>query len=121
MTLPAPLEDYEQRVIAQYLDARKLLWTHVPMGGHRHRAVAAQLRSHGAKAGCPDVVIFTPPPLLHGIVGVAIEMKRRNGTLSDISKAQQAWLWELKQVGWKTAVCFGADRAIEFVESLYGK
>lgn len=116
-----PTEEQEQRLLAQYLDARRMCWAHPPMGGLRDRVVAAKLKAQGAKAGLVDVLIFDSPPLLHGIVGTAIELKRRNGRPSDVSDVQRAWLEALAKRGWKTHVAFGADDAIAYVEGLYGR
>jgi hypothetical protein len=119
--LPAPLEEYEQRLLAQYLDARKFMWHHSPLGGLRNRIVAAKLKAHGAKAGFPDIVIFDEPPRLHGIKGMVIELKRRNGTLSDVSAAQRQWLADFEKRGYRACVAFGADHAIAQIEALYGR
>jgi hypothetical protein len=119
-TLPAPTEAVEQRILAQYLDVRGFCWAHPPMGGQRNRIVAAKLKAQGAKAGLVDVLIFDHPPKMHGVVGAAIELKRKGSPPSAVSPEQRAWLEALSKRGWKTAVCRGADEAIQFLEALYG-
>lgn len=119
--LPAPTEEVEQRLLAQYLDARGLLWCHVPNGGQRNAIVGAKLKAQGVKRGCPDVLVFTPPPGKFGITGAAIELKRSSGTKSDVTPEQRTWLEGLRKTGWSTRVCFGADEAIDYIEELYGR
>jgi hypothetical protein len=119
--LPAPTEAAEQRMVAAWLNARRLCWLHPPNEGRRSVVTGAHLRSLGLKKGAPDVLVFTPPPGKFGIVGVAIEMKRRNGTASGVRPEQRDWLDQLKELGWATCVAFGADDAIAFLESHYGR
>lgn len=84
---------------------------HVPNGGHRHPAVAAQMKAAGVKRGVPDILF----PIAYGQYhGLAIEMK---AGVNRTTKEQLVWLDVLKEQGWKTAVCYGWVRAaIEVVE-----
>lgn len=116
---PPPLERHEMLVLAQYLDARRFLWMHCPNEAKRSARLGAELKRLGMKAGFPDVAIFTPPPGLFGITGVAIELKRQRG--ASVSVEQRDWLDNLKAQGWATHVAFGASDAISFLESLYPK
>jgi hypothetical protein len=118
--LPAPTEEMEQRKLAQYLDARGLLWCAVPNGGHRNPIVGARLKAQGVKPGVPDILIFTPPRGMFGIVGVAIELKRANGVPSDLTPEQKQWLRDLEAVSWCAGAMYGADDAIRKLEPLYG-
>lgn len=121
-TRPAPpLEHHEQCIVAAYLRARRIKFFAIPNGGQRHPAVAAKLKAEGCEPGAPDLVITKRPPGLHGIAAIAIEMKRRNGLPSDVRPEQRAWLEHLTEEGWKTFVAYGADSAIGFIESLYGR
>lgn len=115
-----PTEAVEQRMVAHYLDLRKLLWLHVPNEGKRNPVTGAILRGLGLKRGAPDVLIFTPPPRMHGIVGLAIEMKRCKPHHSSVSDEQKAWLAALSEAGWRTYVAYGAADAIRFVQEYYG-
>lgn len=82
----------------------------IPNGGHRHAAVAAKLKQEGVKAGIPDILLPWPA---HGRHGLFVEMKYgRNKT----SNSQQLWLQRLQQAGYATAVCYGAQEAIQVVE-----
>ena len=84
---------------------------HVPNGGHRHPAVAAQLKAAGVKRGVPDILFPVP---FSGFHGLAIEMK---AGINRTTKEQVVWLDVLEGFGWKTKVCYGwADAAITIVE-----
>ncbi len=119
MRVAAPTEAAEQRAVAQYLDARRLLWCHVPNGEKRNPITGARLRGMGVKRGCPDVIVFTPPPGKFGIAGVAIELKRRSATKSSVRPEQVEWLHDLEANGWRTCVAYGADQAIAFLKTYY--
>lgn len=109
-----PTEAQEQIAVAQYLDATKMLWCHVPNGGLRNKIVARNLKLEGVKAGVPDIMIFEPT---RGYVGVAIELKRiKNSSVSD---SQKEWLQALQDRGWCTRVCKGAGEAINAIRELY--
>lgn len=116
---PPPLERHEMLVLAQYLDARRLLWLHPPNEAKRSARTGYELKRMGLKPGAPDALIFTPPPGKFGINGVAIELKRQKG--SHVSPEQRDFLAALTNNGWKTAVCFGASDAIAFLNELYPK
>lgn len=84
---------------------------HVPNGGHRHPAVAMQMKLAGVKRGVPDI-LFPIPFGSH--VGLAIEMK---AGVNRTTKEQVVWLDVLEGYNWKTKVCYGwVDAAILIVE-----
>lgn len=137
-----PSEEAEQRALAQWLDLHRILWTHVPNGGMRSKAVAGKLKAAGVKAGCPDVLIFerprceapclfeslakdnpgtgehTPARCRLRAAGVAIELKRAKPAASRVSEEQSHWINALFNQGWITRVCYGASEAIALLESL---
>lgn len=119
-TAPAvPTEDQEQRVVAAWLDAHGVLWAHVPNGGARDRITGAILKGLGVKRGCPDILIFDPPPI-GGYVGTAIELKRREG--GRVSPEQRFWLAQFADRHWYALACYGADDAIDVLQRLgYGR
>lgn len=86
---------------------------HVPNGGHRHPAVAAQMKAAGVKRGVPDILF----PIRYGNYnGLAIELK---AGINRTTKDQVVWLDVLEKEGWKTAVCYGwVSAAIEIVQYL---
>lgn len=109
-------EHWEQVQIAKALSRAKIVFCAVPNGGFRIRREAAMLKAEGVQQGVPDLLIFTPPP--GGGVGVALEMKRRDGKPSDLRKSQQEWLTKLQGLGWHTIVGWGAMDAIEKLREL---
>lgn len=119
-----PLEESEQLALAGWLDAIGVLWCHVPNGGHRHVLTAIRLKRQGVKPGVPDILIFDRPyPVENGKVfsGVAIELKRRDKKVSNISPDQAKWLSALTERGWLCSAFYGADSAIEWLKGLgYG-
>jgi hypothetical protein len=118
-TRPAPSEDVEQCLCAQYLDARGLLWFHVPNGGQRNPAVGKKLKAHGVKRGVPDIWIVDPPPGKFGLVGAVIELKRADGVPSDVTPEQREWLEKLKKRCYATDTAFGFDHFRRIAEDLY--
>jgi len=120
---PKMTEDQEQQALAAWLDAKGLLWCHVPNGGSRNVREAAKLKRMGVKPGVPDVLIFERPHQSKGRLpfakhGVAIELKRADGGPSDVRDSQRRWLDALYDRGWLCKVAFGADDAIVWLESL---
>ena len=109
-----PLEAYEQRIVARYLDRSGLKWFHVPNGGFRAKATASALKAEGVKAGVPDILIIT---LANDGKPTAIELKRRKG--GRVSKEQKEWIEVLTANGWECKVCKGADEAKEFIDERY--
>ena len=115
---PRQLEAAEQRILAQWLDFRRILWCHVPNGGARNVVTGAALKAMGVKPGVPDVLIFDPPPIVPESPGVCIEMKAGKGKPS---AAQLQWIGDLVDRNWLGYVCNGADDAIEKLKRLgYG-
>jgi hypothetical protein len=115
-----PLEREEQAVLAQYLDARGVLWFHPPNEGKRKAWIGAKMKTQGLKSGVPDVLIFerwydkdAPTERATGF-GLAIELKRQAG--GNASQAQYDWLVALQRRGWKAVVCHGATEAITWLE-----
>ena len=82
----------------------KLIY-HIPNGGSRNTPEAANLKRQGVKAGVPDLCL---PVARNGFHGLYIEMKYgRNKT----TESQDEWLEALKEQGYFTAVCYGAEEA----------
>lgn len=82
----------------------KLLF-HIPNGGSRNKLEAANLKRQGVKAGVPDLCL---PVARNGFHGLYIEMKYGRNTTTD---SQEEWLEALKEQGYFTAVCYGAEEA----------
>jgi len=103
----------------QRLGGRPLVFCHPP--NEKNRKGPPRV---GVRAGLPDLLIFTPPLGQVGrfgqvisYVGAAIELKRTHG--GRVTPEQIRWLEDLRDVGWATALCEGADEAIRFLEPLY--
>ena len=107
----------EQKTLFEFLamieghEPRLQYMFHVPNGGHRHPAVAAQMKAAGVKRGVPDILF----PIAFGQYhGLAIEMK---AGINRTTKEQVVWLDVLEEQGWRTQVCYGwVDAAILIVE-----
>ena len=87
---------------------------HIPNGGSRNQLEAANLKRQGVKAGVPDLCLPVPKDGYHGLY---IEMKYgKNKPTGN----QEEWLESLRQYGYKTAVCYGADKARETIKQYIG-
>ena len=115
MSLPGS-EQAEHEIFAQWLDLMlpPLSWFHVPNEGKHKPQYRAKLKRMGLKKGVPDFVI----PYARAV----IELKRANKPKGRTSKDQAKWLKSFAALGWRTAVCHGADQAVErMVAWGYGK
>ena len=114
-------EAQEGTDLASWLDARDVLYTHVPSGGLRSGREGASFKRQGLKPGCPDYLLFTlPAALLTGAAvdptGVAVELKRANGKAPEAH--QLAFHARLRVDGWIVLVAYGADDAIKQLSAL---
>lgn len=114
--LPIPTESEEQQAVMEWAEAASGKWPelrllyHVPNEGQRSMATGGRLRAEGLKSGVPDICL----PSAHGQYhGLYIEMKRRQGGRT--SPEQKEWLAALEAEGYQTALCRGADAAIEII------
>lgn len=104
-------EHWEQVQVVKALVRAGATFSAVPNGGFRARREAAMLKAEGVQKGMPDLLIFTPPPV-GGYVGVALEMKRRDGRQKELRDEQRKWLARLEGHGWKSLVGWGAMDAL---------
>ena len=81
---------------------------HIPNGGARDRRTGAGLKAQGLRPGVPDLCLPVARGAFHGLY---IELKRSNGSTSDLSAAQKAWIQALNAEGYLAVVAFGADDA----------
>ena len=124
------LEAPEQEVVVRALIAAGLLFNAQHNGLHLSKPQAAAAVRMGTRKGCPDLMIFTPPPAfasekIHdeegnlirvGRVGTALEMKipskapktKRAGRFSGAEAHQREWLEKLEGEGWHCIVGYGA-------------
>ena len=87
----------------------------IPNGGHRHPAVAAQLKAEGVRAGVPDICLPIARGRFHSLW---IEMKRKPNTTTD---AQRQWLDTLHQQGHCAVVCWSAAEAQQTIMAYLGQ
>ena len=74
-------EDRLQYEIAQWLRSQNITFFHVPNGGTRNKAEAAQMVACGVKAGVHDLVLMLP-----GGICLFIELKTNSGIVSKPQK-----------------------------------
>ena len=118
-----PLESEEQQALfawarwreSKFPDLARLVA--VPNGGLRNMTEAVRFKSEGVRPGFPDMIL---PASRHGHHALAIELKRRKGAPSKVSKEQQGWMEYLSEQGWMARVCYGAAEAIELLEWYLG-
>ena len=122
LTATTPLESSEQAALFQWakvmsLKDSRLRWLFaIPNGtAASSPAEAAKAKRTGRKKGVPDLFLPVPSREYHGLF---VELKRRNGRLSDLSDDQKLWIQTLDEQGYKTAVCFGWEDAAQTI-SIY--
>ena len=120
-----PLEDDEAVAFATWLRINHIPSTHIAneMGGSTKTARLRALKAKrmGQTAGVWDYEIFIPvKSLITGEVDtyqeVRVELKRTKG--STTSPAQKEWGKIYEMAGIPCAICKGAKKAIEFVQSV---
>jgi len=123
----APEKD-EQAVFAAWLRINDYVFAYQPndmplssTGGKTNFGWLASAKKRGLIPGMPDYLVFGNAR--GRCLNLAVEMKRVNGGIA--SPAQKHVLERLASVGWKVAVCHGAQAAMEFVrlaeEERYGE
>lgn len=108
-------EAQEQAAVFQWAELMKKryppleLLHHIPNGGSRHPAEAANLKRQGLKRGVPDIALPYPCGDQHGLY---VELKHgRNRPTPE----QKRWLEKLSELGYATAVCYSAEEAINVI------
>lgn len=123
-TVVVPKEEDEQIAFVQWCHLNNIVVHHSgnELGGStpalKRRGV--KMKKMGTSKGFPDLLVFIP---VYGTTGdidcyqmCGIEMKRKKG--STTSKEQKEWLNILQASGALCAVCKGAEKAIEFIETI---
>jgi len=114
---PVDYEGNEQKALMNWLQVRhphaaKVTY-HVPNGGHRVKAVAAQLKAQGVKAGVSDLVVAMARGGFHGLY---LEFKATPPHDAVVSASQLAWQVAVEQQGYLALVCKGLDEAIKALD-----
>lgn len=114
--IPAPFERQEQAAFVRWLELAvgPFGYFHVANEGKRGRVSGAIAKGQGLRKGVPDLVITRRAPLRPDLRGIAVEMKRRHGSVT--SDEQKAWIAALNADGWAAMVAEGWDEARRFVE-----
>ena len=86
------------------------LMYHIPNEGKRHPLHGAALKRQGLKPGVPDLCLPVPS---QKYCGLYIEMKRRNGKVTD---AQRDFIDKLCQRGYMAIPCWGWEQARDAIE-----
>lgn len=86
------------------------LMYHIPNGGKRNKAEAANLKRQGVKAGVPDIHLPVARGVYHSLY---IEMKAGNNTATE---KQLSWIADLAEQGNATVVCYGWKAASAVIE-----
>lgn len=115
--IPAPLERQEQAAFVEWLDIAvgDYGFFHATNEGKRGKVGGAIAKGQGLRKGVPDIVITRRAPWRPELRGIAVEMKRRHGSVT--SEEQKAWIAALNADGWAAMVAEGWDEARHFVES----
>lgn len=124
-----PLESWEQRQLAHWLDTTGLLWIHVANEGKRTKRYGASLVAQGMKKGAPDNLVFDQPGV-KCYRGMAIELKREwdgkpglypatGPRAGGVEPHERAMLESFARVGWYAAVAWGWKAAANAIATMY--
>lgn len=108
-----PSEHDEQVRVIMWSETQWRVWPElkwlfaIPNGGNRSKGVAGKLRAEGVRAGVSDLMLPSPRAQYAGLF---IEMKSLTGKLTP---DQRVFLSAMAAQGYATAICYGADEAIE--------
>ena len=106
--------EYEaQKKLTDYIDERhpEILWCASAGGARTSISEAKRIKASGYKRGFPDVFIYEPRGVHHGL---SIEMKKEKGGV--VSKHQKQWKEDLSERGFKATIAKGYDNAVQILE-----
>ncbi len=101
--------DYDSPAYAEYLAHPLYVLTrlaHIPLGGHRDKAVAGKLKEEGARAGMLDILLDYPSRGFHGL---RLEMKTAGGRVSPEQREELRWL---RLAGYFAHVAYNEGEAV---------
>lgn len=108
-------EDGEQEAVVEFCALARVPVVHIPNEGKRSAAYGARMKRLGLAKGFPDLFI---PLALSGFHGLMIELKRNR--TKKATSAQKDWITYLNAQGYRAAVCYGAEEAIEEIKNYIG-
>jgi hypothetical protein len=109
--LPAPSEAALQFFLVELIKRtidKRWRFTHLPMGERRDKATAAKLHRMGTSSGWPDFLFCGP-----GQVAVWLELKSKNGRLSETQVAMREFL---QDSGFEYLCAHDVDQAIAWLK-----
>ena len=118
LTAPIPLERDEQKALFKWAaietrrDARLALLNSSQNGIRTTVQNGRLAKECGMKRGHPDVNLPVPCGGYHGLY---IEMKRRNGSRSDLRPEQLWWMSRLNEQGYCAVVAYGWEDAVKII------
>lgn len=108
-------EDKLQHAVILYLQMQypNVLWAHIPNEGRRTPFERYKLKYLGAKAGVPDLMIFTPNDHYNGL---AIELKyKKNKPTAN----QKIWLDQLAKNNWLAVWLNDYEQCINLIDKYF--
>jgi hypothetical protein len=115
-----PYEREEQATLVKWLKSRGIDYNANLEGVARHFRARLAAKHAGMRRGRPDIEILTPVPGRPEIRGVAVEVKRQQGSGARPSEFQVERLEDYREAGWLAEVHYGAASAIRWLAGLYG-
>lgn len=90
----------------------------IPNGGHRHIAVARQMRREGVRTGVPDLCLPVARCGYHGlyIELKAVHRKPKRGGSGGVDPKQARWIKRLNEEGFLAIVAYGFLEARNIIE-----
>ena len=106
-----PTENQEAEAFADYLRAKKLLFSHIVNESQtKNWGAIMRAKRLGKARGVPDYMILVNNRI------VFVELKRQKGSV--VSPEQKNWIEQLRQCGAVAEICYGADEAITLIEGI---
>jgi hypothetical protein len=110
------IEQHDQIIVANWLTEHGIFYTIAPSGMKLPIGVAKRLKAMGYRAGTPDLMIFEPRNIYHGLF---VEMKRPAILGKDqgrVSQKQKEFGDEAIKKNYVFIVCWGSDDAITQID-----
>lgn len=107
-------EYQDQCAFVEWLRLNKILFTSTQNGTYCTPHEKQKLIKSGLEIGCPDIIIFEPRGIYHGLI---IEIKSKIGI---VKKIQKNFLELLNRKTYHAIVCFGVDQCIKETEKYLG-
>lgn len=110
----APKPEYiTQKAVASYMSLfhPEVLTTCSVAGMFVNRSIVMKMAAMGYRPGTPDYWVLRP---CGGFCGLFLELKAPDGS---VSPEQRKWLAWAEREGYKTAVCYTYEKAVEEIEA----